>query len=218
MNENTNNLTQPKQPRFYSKLYVTKDIYDEFSQLNYIRLKKTYIVYLVISVLAFISAVFNHSLTYFVLDVLVLASALSLYFRVNKTTKLGYERLEFSNGGTVSEYSSELYDNRIVTINEKNDKEYSYSAVEKLLETKTLLLLGMKYNMYIMINKSDFSNIEELKAFLLSECKGVKKKEFIDISNRKKVSFVLLIIMTVIVALFAIIGTVLQITHPMFLN
>lgn len=211
MNEsfNVENASEEKNALYSTKFLMSKELFYDFYSVNYNRIKKFFLVlfcffvYLIGSNLLFGDQYFAYDF----------GSVLSLFmilicFRQSHSTKISYERNLLSEGKE-STATYELFEDKIVSHVDELKREYFYHQITKFYETKSFILLHLKHNLYITIEKSNLNaDVDEVKSFLIDKCTGVKKKKFINCVNDKKWTFAFLIAVIVITVIGTVIGTI----------
>ena len=126
------------------------------------------------------------------------------------STKIGYERMLLSEGKEPS-FGYALFDDKIVSYHEGSKNAYSYRQISRLFETKSFILLHLKHQLYVTIEKSNLNACaEEVKAFLLNKPLLVKKKKFIKCTNDKQWSLIFLIALIAVSVAGVVIGAILR--------
>lgn len=212
MNDNNINVNVDNEevisPVYSSRFLMNKDLYYDFCSVNYHRTKKLFLIFLCLSayVIGLNLLVGNYDIVIGWVPFMAFLMLL-IYIRINKVTKIGYERMIISEGKEPTiEY--ELFEDKIVSHNDGKTREYFYPQVTKLFETKNFILLHLKHDLHVTIEKNGLSaSADEVKTFLMNKCTSVKKKKFINCENAKKQSFVFLIALIVVSVAGIAIGT-----------
>ncbi len=208
MGENiTNANNEESKPAIYTtSVLMSRDLYYDFSTVGYNRMKKALIFFLLFTVFEIVVNILAKNFDTVALTVIISLIFFFLYYRINKSTKIGYERTLISAGKEIST-NYELFDDKVVTDSEGVKREYFYHQITKFFETKNFLLLHLQHNLYLTINKNKLNaNVDEVKSFLIQKCPRVKKKKFINCYNDKKWTLWLLILL----AAFSVIGTIIS--------
>ncbi len=200
---NLNNQENNQKPCYVSSTLMTRDMFYDFYLVNYNRIKKMYLFFLMFTVFQIIMNNYFGNFNIVSTSLIVSFCSSLIYYKAVKSTKIGYER-NLLSAGKEATLNYTLFDNKIISCVDEFKREYKYNQITKFFETKSFLLLHLKHNMYITVDKTSINaNIDEVKAFLIKKCTLVKKKKFINCSNNKKLSLVYLI---ALIAL-SIIGT-----------
>lgn len=220
MNENAffdieTGAEQTVNPVYSSKYVMDKELYYEFSLVSYNRTKKMFLIFLCLMIcLVVTNLLAGDYKTIIGSSAIVTFLATFVYVRMKKATKIGYERMEFT-GNAEYPMHHELFEDKIVSYNYGVKNDYFYHQVTSFYETKNLLLLQLKYNLCITLNKNNLNaNADEVKSFLMRKCSLVKKNRFVNCSKDKKWSLAFFISLIVI----CVIGTVAGIAVPAIYN
>lgn len=195
------------EPVFSSEFLMNKELFYDFSSVSYHRTKRGFIVFLCLVAFAITINILVGNYELVVLFGPLMALLMSLvYFRTNKAIRVNYERNVLA-GGNNTVFKYDLLKDKIVSLVGGRKTEYDYNQITNLFETKDFILLHLKYNLHITINKNTLDgDVEDLKRFLLSKCVGVKKKRFINCENDKKISVVFLISLIAVAVAGSVIG------------
>lgn len=101
-------------------------------------------------------------------------------FLTNLGGGIHYKRAVESNGGKPVRSSIQFYDTWILTINLDTDNRnnLSYDQIRSIYETRSLLLLGLKYRMFLIVDKKNLDGeLPAFRSFLLEHCPNVKRKK-----------------------------------------
>lgn len=201
-------------PIFSSHFLTTKELHNDFNMVGYRKLKRDYLFFLCFTTFEIIILILvgNYDLVGVGLFISFLMTV--LYFGTQKRIAVNYER-EIISAGKDRTLRYELFDDKIVVTVEGRERDFFYDQITKLYETKQFLLLHLKHQLYITIEKSSLNGSpDEVKAFLLTKCTQVKKKKFIDCSNDKKWSLIFLIALIVVSVIGCIVGYILKFSAP----
>lgn len=101
---------------------------------------------------------------------------------------IGYKRMLFSNGGTPPQCDIRFLDDRIVQVRDSGEIQNSFlfDQVKCILETENLYLLGMKYQLFLIVDKRGLSH-GCFPEFLLSRCTGLKKKKILNVQRCQRI-------------------------------
>ena len=208
---NENNIQEGKEAIYNSKFLMGKDLYYDFCSVGYNRTKKMFLTFLcLVTPLLTVSLLMGKYDIAMFYGFFISFLMIIIYFRTNKTIKIGYERMLISEGKERT-IECELFEDRIVVYSDDSKREYFYHQITKFFETKNFILLHLKHNLYILIEKNGINaNVGEVKSFLIRKCTLVKKKKFVDASNAKKWSLIFLIAMIIVSVIAAVVGIVLK--------
>lgn len=216
MNENNSNVNvedeQVKSPIYGSTFLMDKVLFYDFCSVSYNRTKKVFLTFfcLVLSLIISNLSVGNYDIVV-AFGPFISFLMLLTYFRTKKSIKIGYER-NLISAGKESILKNELFEDKIVSFVDELKREYSYHQITRFFETKHFILLHLQHNLHVTIEKSSLNaGVDEVKAFLVSNCTLVKKKKFINCTNDKTWSVVFLIALIVVSVIGAVVGLVLKI-------
>ena len=211
-NTNCENENYEEQTAVYSsKFLFSKDLYYDFGAVSYNRTKKVFLIFLCLA--AWMICIYLLSDNYDL--ILWFGPAISflmclIFFRTKQAIKVGYERMVLSVGKEVTMRYA-LFEDKIIAYSDDSARDIFYDQVTKLYESNIFLLLYLKHDVYVTIEKSGLNaSIEDVKSFLTKKCTAVKKKKFIDCSNDKKWSLMFLVALIVVAAVGMIAGLVLK--------
>lgn len=115
---------------------------------------------------------------------------LFLYFFIISKNKIHYQRMLENYNGRIPHNVIEINDKEIVTkeIGSKNKANYSFEQIIGIFETKNQIVLKLKYNLGLIIDKNNLTGgtQEELVSFLYSVCPNIKNKKIIQVTKEKK--------------------------------
>jgi len=217
MNENlanTNFETAKKEEEkaVYSSMFLfSEDLYYDFGAVSYNRTKKVFLIFLCLA--AWMICINLLSDNYDV--ILWFGPAISflmclIFFRTKQAIKVGYERMVLSRGKEATMHYA-LFEDKIIAYSGDSARDIFYDQVTKLYESNSFLLLYLKHDVYVTIEKSGLNaSVEDVKSFLTVKCTAVKKKKFIDCSSDKKWSWMFLVALIVVAAIGMIAGLVLK--------
>lgn len=220
MNENNINCNietgaeEVKTSVYSSKFLLDKDLFYEFCSVSYHRIKKVFLFFLCFNAFEIIANILVGNYDFVVTIGLSMPFLMLLmYFMTKRVIKVSYERRLILEGKE-SILNYELFEDKFVSNADERKREFFYHQITSLFETKNFLLLHLRHNLHIIINKNNLNaSADEVKAFLLKKCTLVKKKKFIDCSNDKKWSLILLIAIITISVLGTVVGPCLPLMH-----
>ena len=212
VNTDCENENYEEQTAVYSsKFLFSKELYYDFGAVSYNRTKNVFLIFLCLA--AWMICMYLLSDNYDV--ILWFGPAISflmclIFFRTKQSIKVGYERMVLSRGKEATMHYA-LFEDKIIAYSGDLARDIFYDQVTKLYETKRFLLLYLKHDVYVTIEKSGLNaSVEDVKSFLMAKCTAVKKKKFIDCSSDKKWSVLLLVAIIVVAAIGMIAGLVLK--------
>lgn len=200
-----------KSPVYKSKFLMTKELFYDFSSISYNRTKKIFLIFfcLVVYLIGINLLVGNYDIVLgycpFISFLMIL-----IYFRTIRSIKINYER-NLISAGKESTLNYEFFEDKIVSHVDELKREYFFHQITKFFETKNFILLHLKHNVHITIEKNNLNaSVDEIKEFLMKKCTLVKKKKFTNCSNDKKWSLVYLIALIVVSVVGTVLGLVLK--------
>jgi len=203
VNENNVNVNieneEIKSPVYSSTFLMNKDLYYDFCSVSYNRTKKIFFIFFcLVAYLIGINLLIGDYDIVLGFGPFISFLMILIYFRTRKSIKIGYERMVISEGKEVS-LNYELFEDKVISHNDKLKREYFYHQITKFFETKNFILLHLQHNLYVTIEKNNLNaSVDEVKSFLMNKCTLVKKKKFINCANDKKWSLVVLIALIVV--------------------
>ncbi len=215
MNENNINVQneEAKPPIYSSKFLMSKELFYDFSLVSYNRMKKMFLIFfgLVAYVIGINLMLGNYDML-FIFGPFTLFTMILIYFMMIKTTKIGYERMVISEGKEPT-WNYEFFEDKVVSHRDEFKREFFYDQITKFFETKHFILLHLKYNLHIVIDKNNLNTgVDEIKSFLMNRCTLVKDKKFINCTNDKKWSLALLLTL-IVVSVVGMVAALLLKTH-----
>ena len=199
MNENAPEISgaeapeETKKPLYTCEYTMDMNFFAEFAAVSYVKIKNFIIIFTAFDILFCLLNIFdgdyNQAAGY---SAFLTFLMFILYFSIKKGIQLNYKRSLFSYGND-NRTTTALYDDKILATFGKNEKEFFYHQVSGFFETGSLILLRLKYNMFLALDKSALNaDPQAVKAFLIQKCPMVKKKKFTDCSNNHRLSFIFL--------------------------
>ena len=210
-NTNAENENEEVKNAIYSSNFLmNKDLFYDFNLISYNKMKKVFLAFLCFTVFEIVANILVGNYDIIALCLLIAFMMFLLYFRTNRAIKINYERNLISAGKEITLHY-ELFEDKIVSHVDELKREYFYHQITKFYETKNFILLHLKYNLHITIEKNNLNaNIDEVKSFLMDKCTFVKKKKFINCSDDKKWALAFLIALIVASVAGTVIGLVLK--------
>ena len=196
---------------FNSKYTLDYKTYKEFSA-GYIATNKSSIIMLfVVLVLLILCIIYKNYET--VITFGVLLGIFALLKKVTGRSKLQYKRYKSLNNNEDEEGNVKIDKEKIVyTWKKGNIASYDFSQIIGIIETKNLIILKLKYNMGIILNKNnlDGGTKEELIKYLFSVCNNLKKKKVINSKGWLVVRRVMFVLFTITVLVSIVLCTLKQ--------
>lgn len=201
MNDNNINVDielqneESENPIYSSTFLMDKELFYDFCSVSYNKTKKLFLMFLCLvfwfTTISILDGGYDVVLSFSLFIPIILVA---LYLRTNRLIKISYERNLISTGKEENTINCEIYVDKIVSHIDETKKEFSYQQITNLYETKNFILLHLKHNLFIIINKKGLnSEVDAVKSFLAEKCVNVKKKKFINCSDDKKQSLIFLI-------------------------
>lgn len=152
----------------------------------------------------FSRGIFTITLIYLVIDGIRLLS--------HRKGGIHFKRSLVANGGQPVHASIQFREEDILSLNLDNQgkSSFQYSQINAVYETKNLLLLAMKYRLFLIVDKRTLSGSrEDFITFLLPRCSKIRRKKIRNVKtgqiiNAIKWAFILIML---VIALFY---------HPVF--
>ncbi len=104
----------------------------------------------------------------------------SLWFLMNRGGGIHYKRSLMLNGGKPTNDSVLFFEDHILTLERESGNRATilYDTIRSAFETENLLLLGMRYGTYLIVDKRGLScTREELGQFLYEKCPKLRGKK-----------------------------------------
>ena len=204
-----------KQPLYFSRFLMSKELFYDFGSVFYNRTKKGFFAFLCFTVCLIAVNILTREYEILISYCVFLSIMMPfIYFRTKKAITIGYERAVIS-AGKESTLNYELFDDKIVSDLDGQKREFFYHQITQLYETKEFILLHLKHNVFVTVNKGNLSaSADEVKAFILYKCTHVKNKKFINCSNDKELSVLLLSALVTISVIGAVIAIILMCNAP----
>lgn len=118
---------------------------------------------------------------------------------------IAYKRILYTNGGNPPRCDIRFLDDKILQISEFGDIQntFRYEQIKSILETQNLFLLGMDYQLYLIVDKRNLT-AGDFSDFLLCRCTGVKKQKVVNVrlSQRlTKIKYFVILLSTLLAVL-----------------
>lgn len=165
---------------FKTKYTLDYKTYKEFS-VGYMATKKSSVIILLLFLALFIvyliykryEAIIGFSSLFIILIII---------FKIAGLNKIQYKRYRNLNNNEDMETNISIGKEKIILTSKKGDtSSYEFNQIIGIIETKNLLILKLKYNMGIILNKNNIEGgtREKLIEYLFSVCNNIKKKKVI---------------------------------------
>ena len=134
----------------------------------------------------------------------ILSLFLLLILKIIGKNKTSYKISKDLNNGTDVHINVEINNEKIImTSDNGNISNYTFNQIISLIETKNFVILKLKHNLGIIIDKTSLTGgtKEDLIHHLLSVCENIKKKKIIKSKNwiiLRKFSFVVLFLIFIL--------------------
>ena len=217
MEENNilNNETENEiKPVYVSGITANKDFFRELNTVSFDRVKKLYILSLIVAAFGVIISVITVEpyLAYYSAFLFLLE--LVSFFGTRAAVNNSYKRALIA-AGKEETFEYELFEDKVVSNMEGLKREHLYSGITGLFESEKMLLLHLQKQLYITVDKTTLNaDVNEVKAFLLDKCTLVKKKRFKNCANAKNLCIAMMVATGVIVAAGIINVTLLYSYNP----
>ena len=186
----------------------------DFLSVSYTRISVFYILFFVLSILCYVSQILEGSYS-----AVVMYSGLVLFVFIMRYVFSGFSiRAKYQQSVSMTDIYLPImrtYFSSVITVFDagSSGKEYGYEDINAIYETKKFFLLGLKKNLFIIVNKGSIPQDEKDKfiKFIFSKCVKLKKKHIINITDKKKLCLTLTIITAAIFAMsiiFSVINTI----------
>lgn len=180
-------------------------MHKEFSRSYLATIKSSSIILFLIAVALVINMIYGNYQNVMLFGVLFIIFILII--KITGRSKIVYKRSKFLNNNEDIETTVNINEEKIImTSKNGNITNYSFDQIIGIVETKNLLILKLKYNMGIIIDKSNLTGgtKDELIEFLFSVCKNIKTKKvvcdkiWLILRRSTLVIFVILFVLSVI--------------------
>ena len=173
-NENLNE----NQNKFNFEYVLDYKKYKEFST-NYLASKISTNIILVLILVALILNIVYKNYSYVILFGVVFFGMVGL-LKITGKSKISYKRYKYLNDNQDAVMNINIDDEKITLSNKNGNKEsYTFDKILDIVESKNLIILKLKYNLGIIIDKSNITEDEKQKLydFLFEKCVNVKSKK-----------------------------------------
>lgn len=185
---NTENNEILETPIFTSSYTLTKEKYHSFCSVNYRKRIFIYSIILPLVLMVYFSMVMLLLIgeDYYTLSTIALLSVVTMLPNLQLLffEHYGYKRLLTAQGGAHESCETALYPSEILCSRKSGKCSYKYESIKQIKENKDFLLLQMKYNLYLLIDKQTLNaDPNEVCGFLLNTCPCLKKRKIINIEK-----------------------------------
>lgn len=194
---------------FSSKYILDYKMYKEFSR-GYLSVSKASIILWVLLAIALILNIIEQNYKNVILFGIVYIIFGFIYIIVGRN-KFYYKRSKFLNNDKDIDATVKIDEEKIVLTSQNgNTTNYTFDQITSIIETNNLLILKLKYNVGIIIDKNNLTGgtKEELTNYLFSVCKNIKKQKVINskywIILRKIISIIYVILFILSIVLFSL--------------
>lgn len=187
---------------FKSEYTLDLKTYQEFCK-GYKAANRIEIIILIILVLFFIESIIEKDYS-FIIFYCAFLLIFKLILKLIDKPKIQYKRMLSCNNGKPAHNIVTINDeNILITGDNGNKSTYSFEQIIGIIETKNLLILKMKYNLGININKNTLTggNVEELASYLYQKCSNIKKKKIIKTNITKYFELIFTIVLAILLIL-----------------
>lgn len=186
---------------FSSIVVMGKDEYNEFNNVICSRISK--IMLFLLGFYSVITIMFRNNEekgTLLWYSVLVLVLMVYVILITQKRVKDGYKRIVISQGKETITYIINFGEKIVAETDMHAPVEYDYTSVISLKETRKFYLLGMKYNLYFILQKDIKGNFEnaDFVEYIFNKCSKLKKKKVEKVANKKKICIIYLCLFAVL--------------------
>lgn len=193
---NVNNETIKQEYDFTSTVVMGEKEHEDFHNIAYSRVSTFTLVFLIFSILVIPQQFLipeNSMLLLYSAWMLVLMGY--LFFITQIRIKKAYKRMVVSQGKETITYKVYFGEKIVAETDQHLPVEYDYNAVTSIKETRQFYLLGLKYNLYLILQKDIKSNVENVDfiEYVFNKCPNIKKKKVKRIMNKKRESIIYLI-------------------------
>ena len=194
---NINNETIKEEYDFSSTVVMGENEHKDFSNVTYSRTSTAFLIFLIFSVIITIPQQFlfpenkGMLLGYSAWMLFLLGY---LFFLTQKRVKDAYKRIVVSQGKETVTYKIQFGEKIVAETDQHAPVEYDFSAVTSIKETNQFYLLGLKYNLYLILQKDIKSNLENVNfiEYVFNKCPNIKNKKVQKIMYKKKESIIYL--------------------------
>lgn len=194
---NINNETIKEEYDFCSTVVMGENEHKDFSNVTYSRTSAISRVFLILSVIITIPQQIlfpqnkNTVLSY---SAWMLFLMVYLFFSAQKRIKNAYNRIVVSQGKETITYKTHFGEKIVAETDQHAPVEYDFSAVTSIKETNQFYLLGLKYNLYLILQKDIKSNLENVNfiEYVFNKCPNIKNKKVQKIMYKKMESVIYL--------------------------
>jgi len=169
-----------EQKEFQSNYTLDIATYREFGK-GYVGSKKIMIVFLILFALCGIAELWEKNYAY-IFGFCGIWLLLMGIFKMIDRSKLQYNRSISANGGKPLHHTVTINQDGILIVEDDGNKStYKFEQIIGMGETKNLIILKMKYNLGIIVQKDTLTGgtQEELVSYLVEKCANLKPKKLV---------------------------------------
>lgn len=203
-------MSDENKKEFRSTYTLDYKKYKEFSK-GFIATNKSNIIVCFLIIILFILYLVTHNYSYIILFGIVFAIIWGIT-KITGRNKLSYKRSKSLNNDKDPETTVIINNEKIIGTSKKGDvANYEFNQIIGIVETKNFIILKLKYNVGIIIDKSNITGgtKEELIQFLLDKCINLKKKKLIQ-SKKWLITRKVILVLSIIMFVLAIVLSVLK--------
>ena len=179
---NINNETIKEEYDFSSTVVMSEKEHNDFSNVNYSRTSTFSFIFLIISAIftipqQFLSPESKGTLLGYSACMLFIIGY--LFFLTQKRVKDAYKRIVVSQGQETITYKIQFGEKIVAETDQHAPVKYDYSAITSIKETNQFYLLGLKYNLYLILQKdmkSNHGNVDFIE-YVFCKCPNIKNKK-----------------------------------------
>ena len=194
MEELNVNTTEPGYDFCLSTVMDEKN-HKEFNSLLYRQRGPLWCAFVILSAVNTVLFGFVFPLDFYnlILSLFIFLFMLTMYIYLEYCIKTNYKRMLFTSGKTVPVHTHK-FGEKIFSFSNgtSSSQEFDYEDIVSLKETKNLYLIGLKHNLYLLLQKSTMSDTEstDFIQYIFDKCKNIKKKRVKKLNNKKPLCFV----------------------------
>lgn len=163
-----------KKKKFISEINVTKEVYKEFSDAFVFSSKKMIVLLLLALFLVLFNVIRKDYVRAIVFVVIELIYVVLFSLILKRQKRIGFERLLEAHGGKNVQTKITINEENIeeIDVGTENKMNFSFSQIQGILETDNLVILRLKYNLGIILDKNNLKggSVLELVEHLKNVC------------------------------------------------
>lgn len=182
---------------FSSTVVMGENEHKDFNNVTYSRTSTFSFIFLIISIVFTIPQQFlfpENKGTLLGYSACMLFLIGYLFFLTQKRVNDAYKRIVVSQGQETITYNIHFGEKIVAETDQHAPVEYDFSAITSVKETSQFYLLGLKYNLYLILQKDIKSNLENVDfiEYVFNKCPNIKNKKVKRITHKKKESIIYL--------------------------